>query len=61
MEDSLKVKKMINKLTEEIIQVKSNFMHVRHCLYALLKEIQIEKKVGNHVILNIFLALSNIF
>jgi hypothetical protein len=53
---------VINGLTEEVLQLKSNFMHLRHCVYAFVKELNIGETLrSNHTLLNITLALISMF
>jgi hypothetical protein len=57
-----KVAVVINGLTEEVLQLKSNFMHLRHCIYAFVRELNIGEAVRcNPTLLNITLALLSIF
>jgi hypothetical protein len=44
------------------MQLKSNFMHIRHCVYAFVKELNLADRInGNSTCLNITLALLSIF
>ena len=53
---------LINALTEELIKLKSTFMHVRHCFYAFVKSIMHNKHIfDSSISFNLTLALMNIF
>lgn len=53
---------VINGLTEEVMQLKSNFMHIRHCVYAFVRELNLGERIRtNPTALNITLALIGIF
>jgi hypothetical protein len=44
------------------MQLKSNLMHIRHCVYAFFKAVDIGDKIfGKTIALNITLALISIF
>jgi hypothetical protein len=44
------------------MQLKSTFMHLRHCVYAFVKELNIGKQMrASPIVLNITLALISIF
>ena len=52
----------MNSLTEEVLQLKSNFMHIRQCVYALFQESKMWKFIRkNETGVNVALVLFNIF